>query len=48
MNIKQKLKMPLQMICSLLIMAAPIILTQSNCYYMWGEPECPDCLKQME
>ncbi len=48
MNIKKILKMPLKMICSLLIMAAPIIVTQGCGTFIWGEPKCPDCLKTME
>lgn len=29
---------------SLLILAAPIVVEQINCAFLWGEPEVPDCL----
>lgn len=46
MNIlKQKLIIPLRMLCNLLLLVAPIIVVQTNCALLWGEPECPDCLK---
>lgn len=42
---KEKLRTPLRVICSLLLLAAPLIVTTNYCITFWGEPDCPDCLK---
>lgn len=31
---------------SLLIMLAPLAISETACWFLWGEPDCPDCLKQ--
>jgi cyclic lactone autoinducer peptide len=41
---KEKLKTPLRIICSVLLLAAPLIVTTNYCFHLWGEPDCPDCL----
>lgn len=32
-------------IASLLLLAAPLMVSTTSCALLWGEPECPDCLK---
>ncbi len=39
-------KKPLGTLCSLLVLLAPLAVTNSACFYFWGEPECPDALKE--
>lgn len=41
---KEKLKTPLKVVCSVLLLVAPLIVTNGFCLSFWGEPECPDCL----
>ena len=44
--IKMIYKKQLGVVCSLLIAAAPLIVSKSACFFLWGEPECPDVLKK--
>lgn len=32
-------------VCNLLIAVTPLILSQSTHSFFWGEPECPEILK---
>lgn len=32
-------------LCAFLVMLAPVIVNQSACLFLYGEPECPDSLK---
>lgn len=32
-------------IASLIIFVAPLMVGTTSCALLWGEPECPDCLK---
>ncbi|SCG83753.1 hypothetical protein DW1_2188 [Proteiniborus sp. DW1] len=36
----------IKVFCSFLVMLAPIALSQTACWFLWGEPDCPECLKQ--
>ena len=42
---KLELKGMAQLICSVLMLAAPFIVTNSACSFLWGEPEVPEVLK---
>jgi len=42
---KRLLNKPLQILCSLLLLIAPLIISDSACLGLWGEPEIPDSLK---
>ena len=37
----------LNLFCSFLIALAPVIIEKTNCILMWGEPECPEVLKEL-
>lgn len=37
----------LNLLCSFLIVLAPALLQKTNCIFFWGEPECPDDLKDL-
>ncbi|MBS4535131.1 cyclic lactone autoinducer peptide [Clostridium sp. D2Q-14] len=39
-------KKAINSICSILVLASPILVSKSACYLFWGEPECPEALKQ--
>ncbi|NLL70631.1 MAG: cyclic lactone autoinducer peptide [Epulopiscium sp.] len=45
-KIKTMLTKPLSILCSLLILFAPLAITKTACFFLWGEPECPECLKE--
>lgn len=34
------------LICNLLILLAPLAIANTACFYLWGEPECPEALKE--
>jgi cyclic lactone autoinducer peptide len=40
-------KKPIRILCNMLIALAPVILTETSCVLWWGEPECPDVLKDL-
>lgn len=40
-------KSPLNFLCTFLIALAPVIIEKTNCILVWGEPECPDVLKEL-
>jgi cyclic lactone autoinducer peptide len=42
---KKLLNKPLQLLCSLLLAVAPLIISDSACLGLWGEPEIPNSLK---
>lgn len=33
-------------IASFLILLAPAMVQQAGCAFLWGEADCPDCLKE--
>ncbi|AKL94327.1 hypothetical protein CACET_c08180 [Clostridium aceticum] len=33
-------------LCNLLIFIAPLFISKVACFSFWGEPNCPDCLKE--
>lgn len=35
------------LLCSFLIALAPVILENTNCILVWGEPGCPQILKEL-
>ena len=37
----------LDLLCSFLIALAPLMLQKTNCILVWGEPKCPDDLKDL-
>ncbi len=37
----------LNLFCSFLIALAPVIIEKTNCGLIWGEPECPEVLKEI-
>lgn len=37
----------LNLFCSFLIALAPVIIDKTNCILMWGEPACPEALKEL-
>lgn len=43
---KKLFKSPIKILGSLLILIAPIIIGTTASVILWGEPECPECLKQ--
>lgn len=45
-KIKSLLKKPLHILCSLLVLFAPLAIANTACFTLWGEPECPECLKE--
>jgi cyclic lactone autoinducer peptide len=45
-TINSILRKPFSIVCHLLVLAAPLAVTNTACFYLWGEPECPDCLKE--
>ena len=40
-------KKPLHLICNFLILLAPLVIVETASFYIWGEPECPDSLKEL-
>jgi len=36
---------PKKLFCSLLLLIAPLLLTNTACFSLWGEPEIPEALK---
>ena len=44
-DIKSVMKKPFEAICGLLILLAPLLITKLGCWFLYGEPECPDLLK---
>lgn len=36
----------INILCSLLVVLTPLVLAETACWLLWGEPDCPDCLKQ--
>ncbi|WMM24859.1 cyclic lactone autoinducer peptide [Tissierella sp. MB52-C2] len=36
----------LKVLCSLLILLAPMTIVNTASFFLWGEPECPDSLKK--
>lgn len=38
---------PLKLLCSFLILIAPLIITESVSIYFWGEPKIPEELKNV-
>ncbi len=47
MKLNKKLINPLRFVCSLLLLATPLVVATSYSFLFWGEPECPDCLKEL-
>ncbi|MDF2819701.1 MAG: hypothetical protein K0R15_142 [Clostridiales bacterium] len=45
-TLKKLFNKPSHWVCGALISSAPILLLDGVCLIFWGEPECPDCLKQ--
>ncbi len=43
-----KFRKPMSILCSFLISMASIIVVHSSCAFLWGEPECPECLREGE
>jgi cyclic lactone autoinducer peptide len=41
------LKKPLRIICNFLILLAPLVIVETASLFIWGEPECPDSLKEL-
>ncbi|UNC92581.1 cyclic lactone autoinducer peptide [Candidatus Contubernalis alkalaceticus] len=41
----EKTKTMLQVVCRLLLLTAPLILSGTACLGFWGEPEIPESLK---
>ncbi len=39
---------PLKLLCSFLILIAPLIVTESVSIYFWGEPEIPEELQSYQ
>lgn len=37
----------LDLLCSFLIALTPIIIQDTSCIFLWGEPKCPDDLKDL-
>lgn len=38
---------PFQILSSLLLLIAPVIITDTACLGFWGEPEIPESMKQI-
>ena len=38
-------KKPLHLICNFLVLLAPLVIIETASIFLWGEPECPDSLK---
>ena len=43
--IKSVVRKPFEIVCGLLILVAPLLVTEFSCLFLYGEPECPDLLK---
>ena len=41
------IKKSLNVLCSFLIALTPVILVETNCFFLWGEVECPEALKEL-
>ena len=39
-------KKPLGLICNFLVLLAPLVIIETASLFYWGEPECPDSLKE--
>lgn len=39
-------KKPFNILCNLLILLAPLAISNTASILFWGEPECPDFLKE--
>ncbi|NLL82164.1 MAG: cyclic lactone autoinducer peptide [Tissierellia bacterium] len=37
----------LKTLCSLLIAFAPFLIEKTGCIFYWGEPECPETLRNL-
>lgn len=44
---KSIIRKPISILCSMLIALTPIILTRTTCVLIWGEPKCPELLKEL-
>ncbi|WFA09983.1 cyclic lactone autoinducer peptide [Tissierella sp. Yu-01] len=44
---RKSTKTLLNFLCTFLIALAPVIIEKTNCILVWGEPECPDALKEL-
>lgn len=40
-------KKPLKVFCNMLIALAPLALVETACFLVWGEPNCPDELREL-
>lgn len=45
---KKLSKKPIRLLGSFLILIAPFIAGSFASVFLWGEPECPECLKQQK
>ncbi len=45
MQKKSIIKKPFKLLCQLLIALAPLAASNTACFLLWGEPECPNSIK---
>lgn len=46
-KIRNIMKPSLNLLCSFLIALSPLLIEATGCFLVWGEPECPDTLKDL-
>lgn len=44
---KSAFRKPLKVLCNLLIQLAPMTIVNTASVFLWGEPDCPDSLKNL-